>query len=517
MPIKITITKLVVVLIAFLTILVWQKTLNQAFLGEGYYYFEPQQRIITSHGINTSSIWELDNFARFMFDVLPTLFRDNFTYYFAFQIFVLILINITFFLLINYVTKNKILSITATILFLASYVGLFEMIAAGNYQRFAQRVPNIIPSLLSIFCLIKYLETKQFKYYLFSIISFAFSIFIAHFSTFLLPFLVIYTLLWAFLQKNNITAIIRYLAISGSFILINALIISRDVHTPHQNILVFIQERGIISIAQQIFLQHANIVLPTFLIEKIASIANPYTDTLIIISLPIIVLYLVGLFLILKKELKLKFKLFYLASLLTIPVLLFLNLYLGKVDAAYNIKGYTYYFIPSYYTQQVSRDLQIKGDRAYMVPSIFISILWGYLIWIFLSKNKKIYLSLTFIILFLYVLNNISLINRNLEVIQFNSEVMKNYIAYTKSISNQFNQNTIIVAPQPLIWPSALIRLFYGDPEMKFISANMKWQDDIKNVNQDDLILLDYDYRNNKVINITNKFKNGEDIIFRGY
>src|SRR3990167_2228426 len=107
------------------TLLVWHKVLGQMFLGEGYYYFDRTQDFLALRNgrLVADKIWGYDNLARIIFDLLPPIFKENVPLYLAFQLFVVTTLYLTFYFLLKAITKNKLLSLTATIFFLANYVG----------------------------------------------------------------------------------------------------------------------------------------------------------------------------------------------------------------------------------------------------------------------------------------------------------------------------------------------------------------------------------------------------------
>lgn len=123
---------------------------------------------------------------------------------------------------------------------------------------------------------------------------------------------------------------------------------------------------GLGNLAKQALLQLANMVLPPFLVEKIASISSSYENTLMILTIPIVAVIILGIFLVAKRN---RSSLpIYILSIFSLPILLFLNLFLGKVNAIYNMRGYTYYFLPKVYSVDPTLTASLKGDRYYMIP-----------------------------------------------------------------------------------------------------------------------------------------------------
>ena len=485
------------VIITLLTLLTWYKLLWQVPLGEGYYYFDIQQNF------SLKDVGQTDNFAKIAFDILPFVFRDNLVLYMAFQLIFMVLLNLVFYYFVKVLTKNPFVSLTATILFAVSYIASFEMLGTGNYQRFLQRIPCLIPTLLSFIFLEKYLQTQKIKNFIISIFLFALGLFLGHFSTFLTFLFVIYPFFRLSVFKK-IKSFFSSTFISTAYLLTNYFMISADHLKPEKGILDFINQIGINVIFEKIILQITNMLVPTFVIEKIAAISNPYTSTLIALTLPLIALIILGVFLVKKRAYPLTK--IYLLSITIIPILLFLNLYLGKVDPGFNMQGYKYYFLPQFFIN-MEDPLTVKGDRYYMVPYFFISIIVSILLWSLVNKKSAKYVAIVF--LSLYSFYNINNIWKSFDYLQPVSSITRNYINYTKFISYKFNKDTYIVTNRPLLWPSSFIRLFYGDPNMQFIllEKDLEYAKD-KHIARENLFLFDYDYKNNKVLDLTAQYRN---------
>lgn len=496
-----------IIIIAFACIIVWGKTIGQVFMGEGYVYFGTELNFTSNGKILGLERW--DNFGRILFDILTPIFHDNISYYMIFQLLTIIILAIIFFYLVKYFTKNTWISLNSTLIFCTSYSGLFEMIATGNYQRFVQRIPNLIPQLLAFLQLAKYFDTKKLKHYINSLILFSISIFMGHFSTFLMPVFIIYPIIFSIAHKSRVKQVFTNILLSIPFVFLNLFLISGDIFTPKGDFINFIKTSGVIGITTQIILQISNMILPAGLIEKIASVSSSYQDTVLILTLPIIFIFFMGIYLIRKRQKKIF--IIYTLSLFSLFVLLFLNLYLGKVNPTYNMRGYTYYFLPNTYSSDPSLTASFKGDRYYMLPYFFISIIVATFIYS-LFKNKKTYKLFSTIFLTGYIFYNSGLVWKNIDRIQPVSEDLKKYLSFVKSVSSKLNNQSILVVPREFLWPSSMIKTIYGYPEMKFTPNDTDWKRQI--INKKDIILIDFYYdktqdgkinvAQNRVIDLTN-------------
>jgi len=88
----------------------------------------------------------------------------------------------------------------------------------------------------------------------------------------------------------------------------------------------------------------------------------------------------------------------------------------------------------------------------------------------------------------------------------------KFYISHIKSISPSFDRNSIVVAPRYFLWPSTMIREFYGYPDMQFIELRSGWEENIGPEDYGNTFIIDYDYNNDKLIDLTQKFRSREKL-----
>lgn len=517
-----------VIFICILTFVVWHKTLDQTFLGEGYYYFDRNQDFINRQGQMTD-IWQLDIFARVLFDILPAIFQDNIRSYFIFQLITLAALNLVFYYTIYYFIKNRWIAIVAAIFFLSSYTGSFEMLGTGNYQRFVQRIPNLIPSFLSIILLGKFFSTKKGFYLAGSFFLFALSLILSHFSTFLLPVLAIYPLVWALYNHKKVRTFLVSLIISITFVALNYLLISGGFHTPEVKLntlftpqtcnLAYSKCRepsaNVIHL-ERIVLQFSNIILPPFLIDKVATITNPFKNSVLALTLPI-VFFLVLAFFWIKKNSPLKT--FYLTWLFSIPAILYLNLYVGKVNPEINMSGYRYYFVPSYYTYNLNFLTPVIGDRYYFIPAFLIATVVSLAIWLIFNRGKNPmqssgdlrYKAVIICLVALYFFYNTNIIWTHMSHLQPVSDDLKNYLNYVKSNSKGWTKDTTLVVHPPFIFASQYVRTFYGYPDTKFLPLKEGWEKELPGDTKIDLRIIDYDYQSKTIIDKTDNSKSSQD------
>lgn len=494
-----------ILLIFAVSFFTWHPILKQVFLGEGYYYFDWRQSYIKLGFTSDSLRLQLtlyDNLARLIIDFLTPIFHDNLILYQGFAIFVLAILATVFYFILNHFSSNKWVSTTASLFFVAGYSGSFDLMATGNYQRYLQRVPNFIIVLLSFYQLVKYLKTKELKHYYYSLAIFAISIFFAHYSSFLLPLFVVYPIVDIFLKTKKPNELAKSILISLSFFLVNYLLIKFDFYTPPLTFKETIAQRH--DLLRLVLLQITYISYPIVVLKKVTEVAQPFINTGIMMSLPVIFIYIVGIFLVKKRQPKLLN--LYLTFLITVPLILFLNSYKGKVDYAALMRADRYYFIAFDYLKDKEVNL-IGGNRYFFLPVLFTSALWSILLWTIFKNKEKLYKTFTVFVLTLFTVYNARLVWREISLIQPISERMKVFINYTKDNKYIFKEDSIVVVPHDFIWAAHIIRAFYGYNQMAFFNTRMKWEEMIEVENKKNVIFLDFDYSQNKVIDSTEEYR----------
>lgn len=487
------------VVITFLVIFfVWYKVLGQTFLGEGYYYFDSGQNFFRK-GFSLQPLNNYlsyyDNLPRLVFDILPPIFRDNLVLYQGFELLSLAFLSLAIFVAVSYITKNRWVGLISTLFFSTSYVGLFEMLAVGNYQRFVQRIPNFIFVFVSFFQLARYFSTRELKYLIFSLVIFTITTFMAHYSTFLLPLFIFYPLAEFITNKPKLKNFPKYFFVSLSFLLINLFIIQSDFYNPGLK-----SSSALFQVKDQLNLvamQLSSISYPPTFLTSISKIAQPHIRTISLLSIPVLCLYLLGFYLIKKREPK--YLSLYLTSVLTIFAILFLNISIGKIDSGTFVRGDRYYFIPVETLNQLGVSF-VGGSRYYVLPVIFNSIVFSIILWVIFKKRQKVFYFLASFIVFVHIVYNSQLVWREIDQIQLISENMKIYLSYTKTNSDKLKGASVVVTPPDFIWASQMVRVFYGNDNLKFIPFKAGWEKEIDREVFKKTIILDFDYNNHVVV-----------------
>ena len=278
----------------------------------------------------------------------------------------------------------------------------------------------------------------------------------AHYSTFLLPLFLIFPII----TKPSL----KSLLISASYFLVNYFFIKNDFYNPGLSASSIIPtDKNFIDL---ILLQLSSITYPPTFLSAIAQITQPYTKTIKLLSIPIIIIYVIGIYLIKKREPK--YLVFYLTSLLTLFSILFLNFHIGKINLLSFARGDRYYFISIEMLSKLGVGF-VGGNRYYVLPLIFNSIIFSSIFWVILKSKRKLFYLLSALLLAFYLIYNTKLSWKEIDQIQPVSNRMRVYLNDAKLISPELRTAREIVTPREFIWSAQFVRLFYGNRDLKFI------------------------------------------------
>jgi len=496
-----------IILLVALTIISWFPVFKQTFQGEGFIYFELPFNFFPFY---KGRMWEPDIFARIQFDFFQITLRDKILYYQIYMVFVVILVGIFFYFLLKNITKNRISSFMASILFVCNYTGFFELLGNGGYQRFVQRIPNIIFTSYSLLMLNKFLDEKKYKYLLTSIFVFTLGVWGAHYSTFFLPVFILLPILKVIFSGNNkrVRNYITSFIISSSYLLINLYIINKDPSTPDVGFLDFFfkSEKLFEKIFIQLPITTFQVNLIDFLNKTIPSLyQSPPIKLLDILILPSLLIFLSGGYIIYKKECKL-FPV-YTSSFLSMFSAFILNIWAAPF-----------------------RPLESFGtDRYYMVPMFFSSICMALIFFVTYKHNKKTFYVIFSIFLVLYIINTIT-IHRKINESYYKHLAMKAYIDYVKNNELGLKENDILYARRFYLWSTIYIRTFYKYlPYINFQELHNGWEKDMvtKKFDPNRVHIIDYDFggargskfdeSRGKIVDYTDQFRKGKKMIFEWY
>lgn len=474
-------------ILTVLTIIAWHKIYFQSFLGEGYAYFDSP--------LDFSTFYRYDNLASIIYFAFRNIFFDNLQYYLLFIIISQVILCLLLYFLMFKITKSKLIAFLSGIFFSINYVTNFEMISYGFYQWFAQRVPNFIPTLISLIFYHKFLSginlksERKYLYYFFSLSIFLFSVFLAHYSILLLPFIVFYNFFYSLSSyKEKKSFIINFLLLIP-FILGALIITSKNPYGRDQGFIYFILELRENLLKKTLF-QLTMVTIPyDLLIFLHGYLQNKFLLTGKIVTemfnASVIIFYLLTIFLTIKIKRNLGIVLLTLfSSMLAVVVF---SLYTNPNAIA---------------------DNSITSNR-YLFPIGFLASSYlAIVIYVFLWRKNILARGLVLFFLIFYVFTNVRLIWFATDEEQYKHIISKNIRAYIKSISYKFKDNSLVVLPKEIGPHQAdFLREFYGKKTMSFIPFLALTEKKASSFNQVKDFLFLYSRKEGKVVNLTTNYK----------
>lgn len=230
-------------------------------------------------------------------------------------------------------------------------------------------------------------------------------------------------------------------------------------------------------------------------------IREPYLAVTRLLLLPCLIIYFGGIWLVAKRLPKLLP--LYISFLFSMIATMFLYMY---VDTRLDVTKY------------------FGADRYFIFSSLFATTLWSILLKAIFIKKEIFYGLATFFVLAAFVLNNISLIWKHFDNIQYKSEALRRFTLQMKHMAPQLKQGTIIVVPSNIQWPAAMI-MEYIAPGTDFQLAMDGWEKRFWS-ERERVRVFDYEYEENVLVkyidpkkwyfrDLTNDYKNGKPIKFQ--
>lgn len=443
-------------IIAVITIVAWHKILDQIIAGEGYYYFSPKTSFILPEGKITNLINNFDNYPKISTFVFESIFKGNIQPYMTGQLLTIILLNMAIFIAVKKITNQPLLAFITAVYFTANYTGNFQLYARGHYQWFLQRVPEFFPILASITFLNKFINYQKFGYYLLALSFFILAIFMTHYTTLFMPFFVSFLVFSALLKTKSLQTAIQFALLAIPFVLINYLIVGSstlglDTLHPQQTLLESLTKTK--DIVAKVSFQLTVVTIPFSLLNLISkSFDQNLKELVTVLMLPTYILYSsIFFFLYKRKFASLNVVLSCFFGLLGI---LYLNIYLNRVNVYNEIEQGRYYFIPGFYVG---------------------IILASFLINIPLKKNIKYIFVCAFLLC--WIIPNIGFTWKKMHDSQRFYTGGRVMMAHLEKTKTGLPEGALVMLPNPLM-PSGedFLKKYYSGAGTKFLYIDPNWK-----------------------------------------
>lgn len=395
--------------------------------------------------------------------LLPKLYKTNISYYFYTSLFVMMVINILFYILLQVITKHKLISFFGALLFAVNYFGNFDMYSQHCYCFFIERIIPVIFMIPAFIFLHLFLEKQKTKYYLTSLLFYFVGIGMGHFSVlFTAPYL-LYPLFWYLFKNKNKIPRIKAVLIGGSYLLISGFfVLIQRIHESG-----FEQKFGLIEyLLKPQITQYPEKILRQLAywseyIPTLRNIEKPYLYGFLeikhaVASTPyIVILYAIAAFVIYKKLPSQRALL--LTTIFGTVTIFYLNAWFGQYDV---------FFQPG-------------ANRYLYFPTFLLVIFWMLFLWI-LWKSKHIFMKLAIIVLvFVYYFINSRLISDTLKDILFWDRSTKVTYNHMNSMRGRLPKGTLVVAPYPEVgvYESKFFTEQIGGKDVEFLAEYHPYKD----------------------------------------
>lgn len=493
--------------IVFLVFLAWYKILFQTPKGEGFLFFNPAYLSI--------SFISFDSGARLFFNFFTFLFKDNLQILQICILFFIILLALFFYWFSYETMRNKTIAFISSLFFSVNYVGTYEMQGAGNPTRFTNRAFWFLLLFPSFIFFLKYIKQKKEKYFIFSLLLYTLSVYLAQFSIFFLPMFLTYFMASLFEKKASFKKISTVGLHILLYIIVTVIILILDHYYDKISFIKYgLENQNFFSF----LVQHANMIFNQFL-HQLSILIFPkqivlfvcskggyvLKDVLSVFRILSILIYLGLAAFLLKKEKK--FKTIIVMLLLFIPIILVLNTYVrGDVVGA--------------------SDLGNWGSRYLYVPMIGMSILWALLINSLISSRKIIERDIGLILIVLFLYTQVTTLWKQMDDDYYTYKEIKTSLAYLKSLSPKISNDSVVIVPSMLGYHGAVFaKVYYHKNQGFFMPFQSSWHKKMKipfdpgnlYVLQYDPVkrpfdpkkdyILEYDREKEKVVDLTIKYR----------
>lgn len=439
-----------IILVSFLLLLVyraWYTLVQLTVRSDGFFYMLSvnQWDYWTSKPIPITGIQAAGHM---LGAILPKIFGVNLSYYYWLEVFFLLLIAFLFYVFIRILTGNNLVAFAASLIASTSYFGVFDMVSAHCYCFFFERI-TIIPFLItSIIFLHLFLVHRKKRYYLTSLFFYMLGVGLGYFNLLFTPLYVFYPFFWEFIKKvpfkkriKGIYYALPYLLLSGLFNIIHSI---RDgfISPREWTFTGFLMNPEKYLYFKKIALQFVYWTQYPVLLQSLSrDVLNSIIDSRLAASyIPIIlIIYIISSGIIYKFLPKQRPMIF--TIILGIPVIFYLNAYLGQYDM-----------------------LNFSGASRYLyIPTFLLAIFWAYFLWAVFWRKKKAFAIGGFLVLAVYYLTNVWLIDGNNHLAIQWSKSVRSVMDYVISTRERIPSHTLIVVTYPE----------FGSQESKFFTQQI--------------------------------------------
>lgn len=380
--------------------------------------------------------------------ILIHLFGTVMTYYFQFEILVILIITVLLFYCVKNITKNIYVSFSSALLFSVNYIGNFEMYSDYGYSFFLERIITVPFLLISLLILSRALEENRRKYFIVSLVFFTIGIGLGHFALlFALPYC-LYPFFWKLFHRGSLIDILQGIIKGTAFGAVALLFVflqnfTNPGLTPKGNIFDFTFHPEISQYGEKILQQLVNSSQYPFVVNAIGIIRVIDTPTASALAPFIIVAYVISFFVI-----------FY-----RLPVMR--PLLFTVTSSTIGI-----FYLNVYWNRMLVYD---PGPNRYLYfPSLLLAVYWSLLLWAFVGYSSWKRLTISMSCVAAYYLINVWGIEGFAHYELSQEKSVKSYFEYFMKRIPELKKDTVVLAPFPEIGPyeAAFFTTYVGNGDV---------------------------------------------------
>lgn len=365
--------------------------------------------------------------------IFSKIYGVNLSLYYWTVLFVMMVINVLWYITIKKITKRQIVAFSVALLFGVNYFGVYDMVSTHCYCFFLERVIPVLFLIPSFLFLHLFLEKKIKKFYIISLLFYFLGVGLGHFTVLFTPFYLLYPIFWFFFnektirgKKQGVIYGLSYLLQSAFFVLIQQ-INESGLGPKKWTFTEFLFDPEKYLYFKKIVLQFVYWTqYPLILKEYGVSLQNIIDVRRAELLIPyILIAYLIaGLIIYIRLP---KQRPMLSTTILGTIVIFYLNAYFNQYDM-----------------------LNFSGASRYLYfPSFLLAIFWSYFLWAVFFQKKNLLAIVGIGLLVVYFFINSLLIEGNFRhELRWNksTRVVFDYIIATR---HTLSKNTLVITPYP--------------------------------------------------------------------
>lgn len=427
---------LLIILLFALSWYAWRMLPELVIRSDGFLHMNSDEQ--ARFWVNSPKSWAgIELGASILGAILPNFFGVNISYYLWFELAILLIINVLFYIIVRIITKSSVIAFVSALIAGVSYFGSWDMFGTHCYCFFLLRIVNMILMFLSFIFLHWFLVSRKKIFFIISLLSFFIGLKLGNIVITILPLFILYPIFWFIVNTPTKTQIGKGIFFGTSFAIVSFFIYLMQLipyggwggqgkFGPNWTFTEFLLNPGkhnyfeAIGLQLVFWLQYKPVLFNLFTpdVRGLWTIVDAKNSMLFVI-----VLYVV-LFVYLYRVLP-KFRVILLTCFFGTLSILYLNAYL------------------KYY------EITVPGANRYLyMPTFLFSIFWGITIWqLFLKRKRFILRSIGILILILYYFVNVALLENIFQETFIWDRPTKAVFSHIIEMRNRLSPNTLVVGP----------------------------------------------------------------------